>query len=855
MPKRKNISKTREEKDLGMDTTCVPANSPSDPPALGSHSEDKELITVVVEEPKAIKKNHSQVDMMTLRPRKEPHRSRSTRKSLNRTSAPSLPDVVKKTQKQLSVPKLEQHPVTEDADVSDTGELSDRSASSRQAATEAQQNVLMCILQKDVESLEDLLVDLKRHTKSYVNFRDGKDRSSLLHRCVIQGDSLDIMRILLDKNATIDITDAHRQTPLHLSAAKGDVKSTEFLLDSGANCMAKNSTNQTPLHCSALSGHLACLELLVGHHALVNLQDQQGWTALHYAAKHEHPSCVDFLLRHGAQARSVTNEGKRPFDLVQQVSDPKHKNKLHYTPEAKVILKLLKKAGGAKNAAFPSGSNIMVGSGNIRSASIGHQKRSTFSRAQSSLAVMNDSRTHADEPRNGSGPVKFERGAEQGGDSDDDPFLEADETPSTPSASSHADLVARLDKFGFIIDENSHELSATEKQKEQKKAAKDNERAHKWITLIKSHVKSNGAVDMEGFRGSRRVSKLADQGIPSEVRGQVWKLLAGIEARDDKVYYRLLEEKNWVKSIHDQILRDIDRTMPRHILFREKGHGQTMLTNVLLAYSSYRPDVGYCQGMGFITAMFLMYMPEEDAFWQLDQLAGSDYNFGIVWEESMTMVKQLAQTLGKLLETKYPKVYATFEEHNIPVLAFSSQFFITGFMYNLPFDMAARVWDAFWLRKFDFLYAVALAIVKLTKDRLIGAELEVLMNFFQFKEETNPISFSADQLVDTSISQFSKLKIPQIRKWEGDAAAAIKAELALTEERKKKFEVLEQERRARLEEKQAEELEEVKLEEVKQEAMELSPRSEDPSGETKSDDKSKRGRSRRHRKHKKDEAE
>lgn len=39
-----------------------------------------------------------------------------------------------------------------------------------------------------------------------------------------------------------------------------------------------------------------------------------------------------------------------------------------------------------------------------------------------------------------------------------------------------------------------------------------------------------------------------------------------------------------------------------------------MLTNVLLAYSAYREDVGYCQGMGFITAMFLMYMTEEVCF-------------------------------------------------------------------------------------------------------------------------------------------------------------------------------------------------------------------------------------------------
>ena len=128
------------------------------------------------------------------------------------------------------------------------------------------------------------------------------------------------------------------------------------------------------------------------------------------------------------------------------------------------------------------------------------------------------------------------------------------------------------------------------------------------------------------------------------------------------------------------------------------------------------------------------------------------------------------------------------------------------------------------------------------------------MNFFQFKEDSNPIPFSADQLVDTAISQFSKLKIPQIRKWEGDAADAIQAEQALTEERKKRFEVLEQERKARLAEKQAEEEEAARQAEMKQEAMEVGPSSEDPSaGDSKSEDKSKsRSKSRRQRRTKKD---
>ena len=110
-----------------------------------------------------------------------------------------------------------------------------------------------------------------------------------------------------------------------------------------------------------------------------------------------------------------------------------------------------------------------------------------------------------------------------------------------------------------------------------------------------------------------KILKYCDLGMPDSVRGNVWKLLAGlsIEGRDNTLYQKLLEKAAWEKITLDQIKKDITRTMPDHVDFQEDGHGQTSLLNVLLAYSAYKPEVGYCQGMGFITAMFLMYMPEE----------------------------------------------------------------------------------------------------------------------------------------------------------------------------------------------------------------------------------------------------
>ena len=102
-------------------------------------------------------------------------------------------------------------------------------------------------------------------------------------------------------------------------------------------------------------------------------------------------------------------------------------------------------------------------------------------------------------------------------------------------------------------------------------------------------------------------------------------------------YYQLLDEDRGNEDVAtiDQIERDLNRTFPTHIRFREEngffflfffnwsifltsfffpnntiGLGQQALGRVLRAYAKYNPKLGYCQGMGFIAALFLMMMEE-----------------------------------------------------------------------------------------------------------------------------------------------------------------------------------------------------------------------------------------------------
>jgi hypothetical protein len=95
------------------------------------------------------------------------------------------------------------------------------------------------------------------------------------------------------------------------------------------------------------------------------------------------------------------------------------------------------------------------------------------------------------------------------------------------------------------------------------------------------------------------------QGSPSKLRGLIWQSMSQASSTYlETMYSQLLSES----SPYDKIIqRDLARTFPSVEMFKkENGRGQTMLWNVLRAYSLYDPLVGYCQGLGFLVGPLLM---------------------------------------------------------------------------------------------------------------------------------------------------------------------------------------------------------------------------------------------------------
>jgi hypothetical protein len=175
------------------------------------------------------------------------------------------------------------------------------------------------------------------------------------------------------------------------------------------------------------------------------------------------------------------------------------------------------------------------------------------------------------------------------------------------------------------------------------------------------------------------------------------------------------------------------------------------------------PQVGYCQGMGFITAMFLSYLTEEDAFFLLLsimnfpphsltglyspglpkvrllefqlQVSAGDHRRGsrAAWHTCLCPVSRVCSTqflivfpaclslslalvrcrnAQGLMKRRLPRLFAHFEALDIHPTMYSAQWFITIFTYNFPFSVVVRIWDCFLLEGWKVVFRVALGLLK-----------------------------------------------------------------------------------------------------------------------------------------------
>uniref|UniRef100_A0A8C6T572 CASK interacting protein 1 n=1 Tax=Neogobius melanostomus TaxID=47308 RepID=A0A8C6T572_9GOBI len=130
--------------------------------------------------------------------------------------------------------------------------------------------------------------------KVNVNFQD-TDGFSPLHHASLNGNA-EVIALLLESQAAVDIRDQKGMRPLHYAAWQGRAEPMKMLLKAGSSVNGQSDEGQIPLHLAAQHGHYDVSEMLLQHQSNPCIVDNAGKTPLDLACEFGRVGVVQLLL-------------------------------------------------------------------------------------------------------------------------------------------------------------------------------------------------------------------------------------------------------------------------------------------------------------------------------------------------------------------------------------------------------------------------------------------------------------------------------------------------------------------------------------------------------------------------------
>ena len=117
----------------------------------------------------------------------------------------------------------------------------------------------------------------------------------------VKDNTLDIVKILLDKGADPKEKVNHGLTPLMIATQGGKYDTAKLLIEHGANIdNHENLFGNVPLHLAISFGHIRILRLIIENHASIDFKALDGATALTYAVNYREKEMAEILIKSGA---------------------------------------------------------------------------------------------------------------------------------------------------------------------------------------------------------------------------------------------------------------------------------------------------------------------------------------------------------------------------------------------------------------------------------------------------------------------------------------------------------------------------------------------------------------------------
>uniref|UniRef100_A0A2M4B9S9 Rab-GAP TBC domain-containing protein n=1 Tax=Anopheles marajoara TaxID=58244 RepID=A0A2M4B9S9_9DIPT len=305
-------------------------------------------------------------------------------------------------------------------------------------------------------------------------------------------------------------------------------------------------------------------------------------------------------------------------------------------------------------------------------------------------------------------------------------------------------ILNRMDKENAHLQARQNEIKSNEikrvKLEYDEITVCDKRSAEQWDSILEKSAP--GTVGAGSPANQSLLYQAIKNGVPRSRRGEIWMFLAEQHGHRASAPVDTTNFPNFNTPYHvllnnltehqHAIFIDLGRTFPDHKYYKDAlGVGQLSLFNLLKAYSILDPELGYCQGLGFICAVLLLHLEEADAFELLKHLMFRRQMRAKYLPDMKQFQLQLYQ-LSRLLKDHLPELYDWFDQHDISPTLYAAPWILTVFSSHFPLGFVVRVFDLLFLESFDVIFRCAIALLEVHREALLQRDnFEDIMSYLK----------------------------------------------------------------------------------------------------------------------------
>ncbi|KAF2461003.1 proteasome regulatory particle subunit [Lineolata rhizophorae] len=160
------------------------------------------------------------------------------------------------------------------------------------------------------------IVQLLVQTKGFeIDAQDGVGWTPLMMAVSLK-DADEILDLLLQRGADVNMKNNNGQTALHFTASKNNLDAAKKLISGRASARIKDKRGQLALHRAAAVGSVPMIKLLLENKSPLNATDMDGLTALHHAIAEGHGDAAMELLKAGAETEKRSSDGHLAIEMA-----------------------------------------------------------------------------------------------------------------------------------------------------------------------------------------------------------------------------------------------------------------------------------------------------------------------------------------------------------------------------------------------------------------------------------------------------------------------------------------------------------------------------------------------------------